>query len=98
MKACISKQTREFDFPDRNLVNKSYSHNLLALSDVAGLSGELTKSESASKDFERNWAIVLNWSEESRYQAEISQEQASELFEAVDADPGGVLTWLKKWW
>ena len=28
LKSCIAKQTKEYDFPDKDEVNKSYTHNL----------------------------------------------------------------------
>ena len=37
LKACISKQIREFDFPDKKLVNESYVHDLTKLLNICGI-------------------------------------------------------------
>jgi HEPN domain-containing protein len=37
LKACIAKQVRRYDFPDRKTVADSYTHNLDQLLKVAGL-------------------------------------------------------------
>ncbi|MCH9011178.1 MAG: HEPN domain-containing protein, partial [Chloroflexi bacterium] len=37
LKACIAKQIRRYDFPDRKLVNDSYTHDLEKLLGVSGL-------------------------------------------------------------
>jgi hypothetical protein len=41
LKACIAAKTREHDFPDKKLVEKSYSHDVEKLLDAAGLSDRL---------------------------------------------------------
>jgi len=37
LKACIAKLTNEHDFPDKDVVNKSYSHKINVLLEVAEL-------------------------------------------------------------
>jgi HEPN domain-containing protein len=37
LKACIAKQFREHDFPDKKTVNESYTHDLTKLVNLAGL-------------------------------------------------------------
>ena len=58
IKACIAKAVQQFDFPDKDRVNKSYQHNLVELLKPAGLESELKDAISKSKVFEGNWAIV----------------------------------------
>ena len=41
LKACIAKQIRRHDFPDRKLVNDSYAHDPEKLLSVSGLKDEL---------------------------------------------------------
>lgn len=41
LKACIAKQTQEFDFPDKKTVMDSYTHDLEKLIKVAKLDKEL---------------------------------------------------------
>jgi HEPN domain-containing protein len=54
LKACIAKQTRRHDFPDRKTVNDSYSHDLRTLIKVAGLEGLWLRETSGNPDFELN--------------------------------------------
>ena len=37
LKACIAKKTKRFDFPDKELANKSYTHKLEALVGQSGM-------------------------------------------------------------
>jgi HEPN domain-containing protein len=98
LKACIARKTREFDFPDRKLVNDSYVHDLTKLLNVADLAKAHQDEVAMSELFAKNWFIVRNWSESSRYDGSITPEQASSLFRAVTDETNGVLAWLKKQW
>jgi len=98
LKACIAKQVREFDFPDRKVVNDSHVHNLAKLLDVSGLMPLHREEESLNRSFAENWGIVKDWSEASRYNAAITETKARILFLAVTDPTNGVLAWLKKQW
>lgn len=37
LKACVAKQIREFDFPEKRLVDRSYTHDLVQLLEVSGV-------------------------------------------------------------
>jgi len=63
LKACIAKQVKEFDFPDKKLANDSYTHDLAKLLITAGLRQELGKQENQNEEFKLNWAVVNKWSE-----------------------------------
>ena len=67
LKACIAKQTQEFDFPDKKTVMDSYTHDLEKLVKVAKLDKEL-RSLLDDPNFSLRWLEVRDWSEESRYQ------------------------------
>lgn len=97
LKACIAKQVKEFDFPDKKLANDSYTHNLANLLITAGLKQELTDQEKQSKEFKLNWALIREWSEESRYNLTIKKQEAHDLFNAITDNESGVLPWLKKY-
>ena len=43
LKACIAKKTRRYDFPDKNLVAESYTHNPTKLMKVAGLEPDFNR-------------------------------------------------------
>lgn len=98
LKACIAKQTRRHDFPDKKLANKAWVHNLENLVELAGLELELEQAMKANKDLELNWALVKDWTEESRYRVSISKQDANDLFSACTARKNGILPWMKKKW
>lgn len=98
LKACIAKQIKRYDFPDRKLINDSYSHELEKLLGVSGLKEKLQKEIRNNPNLEVNWAIVKDWSVESRYSTDISETTARDFYSAVTTRKNGVLSWLKKWW
>lgn len=97
LKACIAKETREHDFPDRAVVNKSYTHNLRELIGVAGLQRELDRTVENDGDFAANWNLVKDWSEEARYQRH-PESKARDYCAAVIDPEKGVLPWLRERW
>ena len=98
LKACIAKQIREHDFPDRKFIQDSYTHDLNKLLGLAGLREEHRKKAVQDKDFERNWAVVKDWSEEDRYSMQIQEQKTRDLIEAITDKNSGVLPWLKTFW
>ena len=98
LKACIAKQTKRYDFPERKQVNESYTHNLEKLVTAAGLKAELDNEIKINPTFRNNWDTARNWTEESRYDHSISLSEARALYSACTARRNGVLSWLKKWW
>jgi hypothetical protein len=97
LKACIAKQVKEFDFPDKKLANDSYTHKLADLVTTAGLKQKLIEQEKQNKEFKLNWAVVVEWSEDSRYKCAITIQEAHDLFIAITDNESGVLPWLKKY-
>jgi len=95
LKACIAKQTRECDFPDKVAVNKSYSHDLDQLLGVAGLKPAL---RSGPQRLQVNWAVTKDWSEEKRYDLSVSQRESADILTACTSWKYGVLTWLRNHW
>lgn len=96
-KACIAKQVKEFDFPNKQLVIDSYTHNLSKLLTTAGLKQELAEQEKFDKEFKLNWAVVSKWSEESRYEYSIEKQKAHDFFNAITDSKSGILPWLKNY-
>jgi hypothetical protein len=83
LKACISRLTREFDFPpDRRTVDNIYTHNLVRLVTGAGLEALLEEQVAADPEFKVNWTTVRLWSEESRY-TRTNREDAEGLYNAI---------------
>ena len=97
LKACIAKQVKEFDFPDKKLATASYTHKLADLVITAGLKQKLTEQEKQNEEFKLNWAVVIEWSEESRYKFAITKQEAHDLFAAITDNESGILPWLKKY-
>jgi hypothetical protein len=97
LKACIARQVKEFDFPDKKLTNASYTHKLADLVITAGLKQKLTEQEKQNEEFKLNWAVAIEWSEESRYKFAITKQEAHDLFSAITDNESGILPWLKKY-
>ena len=98
LKACIAKQVRRHDFPDKDLVNKAYTHKLQTLLGLAGLAQDLDRDMRSSEPLEVNWAIVKDWSESSRYQIDITEAEARDMYSATTARRHGILTWIRRRW
>lgn len=97
LKACVGRRTRRYDFPDKRLVDASYTHDLGKLVKVAGLELELEKQAKASRIFQQNWALVKDWTEESRYHGS-RREKAHDLYLAIASRRHGVLRWITQHW
>lgn len=96
LKACIAKQTKKFEFPDKKTVIDSYTHDLEKLVKVAKLDTQL-KSLVNDPDFSLRWSTVKDWSEDSRYQTHNRQE-ALDIYSAITDPNHGVLQWLQQHW
>jgi HEPN domain-containing protein len=97
LKAFISKQTRQYDFPEKELVKRIFTHNVGDLLKLAGLEGELQKETGANRALEVNWTLVKDWSEESRY-LKHTEKEARDLLSAIEDAKSGVLVWLQRLW
>ncbi len=98
LKACIAKQVGRYDFPDKKLANDSFTHNLNKLITTTGLRHDLENEMQGDPDFERNWSVIKEWSEQARYDKNVSEAKARELYSACAGRRHGVLSWLKKYW
>ena len=98
LKACIARQTKEHDFPDKRSVDKSYTHNLEQLLEVAELTKDLRAETKRNPDFARYWNSVKDWKESSRYDLSVSEVAGRDLYTAITHSTKGVLQWLKKSW
>lgn len=98
LKACIAKRTREFDFPEKRAVERSYTHDLAQLMDAAGVKDQLAEKIAGDEGLRESWATVKAWSEASRYAVHLNEESAQNMLAAVGDDVRGILPWLKKRW
>lgn len=98
LKACIARHTRRFEFPERDRVNTSYTHDLRTLVRVAGLQPDLEEWIQTNKAFQVNWGLVRDWSEQSRYDDSMTLPRARDLYRAVVERRSGVMRWLRPHW
>jgi HEPN domain-containing protein len=98
LKACIARETRRHDFPDKKLANDSFTHDLEKLVDVAGLSAKMASLQAANRQFELNWTIVKDWTEQSRYLPFVAPQIARDFYSAITARQNGIMTWLRQQW
>lgn len=97
LKACIAKLTNQHDFPDKKVAQRSFTHDIDLLLEVAGLVVQWKADLSANPTLARNWLIAKDWNEEARYQL-WTEIQARKLFLAVTDSTNGVLPWIEGRW
>jgi hypothetical protein len=97
LKACIARQFLAETIPDRRFVADTHSHDLRKLIGLAGLSAELRNHESRNPVFAANWALVDEWTPETRYET-VDQFSAQVLLQAIRDDATGVLPWIQAYW
>ena len=97
LKACIAKGTRRHEFPDKKKVEASHTHKLGELVNVANLEQARRDRLAADSEFERNWDLVKEWSEQSRY-SRYSAADARALVAAVNNRRHGVIAWIRSHW
>jgi HEPN domain-containing protein len=95
LKACIAKQIKRHDFPDKKLALDSYTHDLERLCITAGLKPSLKIKEEADEGFKLNWSVAMKWDVESRYDYAIDRQAAEDLVNAINDPVSGVFQWLK---
>lgn len=97
LKACIARQTRRFDFPNK-VAQRVFVHDLELLTRLAGLQADLDHDLQANPALQLTWTIAKDWSEESRYDLSITKAQARDLYSACIARQNGVLPWIRRRW
>ena len=98
LKACVAKQIREFDFPEKRLVERAYTHSLSQLVEVSGVKLIFEEAGATNESLRLSWTIVRKWSEASRYSVETTEQAARDMVAAVGDEANGVLSWLKNHW
>jgi HEPN domain-containing protein len=97
LKACIAKLTNQYDFPDKEKANQSYTHKIEVLVEAADLALQRNTDRAANPAFGRHWLVVKDWDEKARYQS-WTESQARKLFTAVTDATHGVLQWIRGRW
>jgi HEPN domain-containing protein len=88
LKACIAKQTRKHDFPDRKLAQDAWVHDPEKLARTAGLLTKLSKEMQSNKALEMNWTTVKDWSETFRYEFNVTQTRLETFWR--QSNPSGM--------
>ena len=97
LKACIAKLTNQYDFPNKEVAQKSYTHKIETLVEVANLKLQRESDVAGNPSLGSNWQIVKDWAETTRYQSWTEQE-ARKLVSAVTDTTNGVLPWIRVHW
>jgi len=94
LKARIARATARYEFPDRRIAERAFTHDLEKLRDLARLKREL---EQAPLSVQKSWNVVSNWKIEVRYESGTDADECRKFLRAV-AERGGFLPWLKQRW
>lgn len=97
LKACIAKNTKSNDFPDKKIWRDAYQHDLTKLVSVAGLKSNLQLREQSDAQFQVNWSVVKIWSNDSRYESR-PRGDAEDMYRAISKHGSGILQWIRQNW
>lgn len=99
LKACIvARIEREgVIFEEKRFIEKSWTHNIDALVDAAGLQPQRIRAVTMNSTFGGYWLLVTAWSESDRYRWR-TEAQARRMYEAVADHANGVLSWIRTHW
>lgn len=98
LKACVAKQIRKHEFPDKKLILDSYSHDLEKLLHVSGLKTKFHEAINDNPELDVNWSIIKDWTVDARYDQSISEKRAKDLYDAIYDNRNGLLEWLRVRW
>jgi hypothetical protein len=68
------------------------------LIETAELKSTLDQQMAANQKFTVNWNTVKQWRIETRYEPNVGQSKAQELFSCTRENNDGVLSWLRTVW
>jgi len=98
LKACLARAVQQHDFPDKNFVNRAYTHKLKELAQLdAALWKDLQKEAGVDVKLRSNWDAVLLWDDENRYEV-VEKLQAESLYVATTEPGSGVMEWIRRRW
>jgi hypothetical protein len=99
LKACIMAHVEATGviFQDKKFSEKCWTHDLELLVVQANLKLALDALTAANGNFSGNWGTTKDWEETSRYQQK-TQAEAQALYDAITANPDGVILWIQIHW
>jgi len=98
LKACVSKLTRRYDFPNKELALDVHTHDLKKLLKAAGIADAFENEMRRDRELGSNWGVVKDWHEISRYDRGGGQAKAHDMIEAIGDPAHGVLQCIRKYW
>lgn len=100
LKACIlARIEREgVIFEERKFSEQCWTHDPTLLLGLAGLTKAKDAGATADPAFRRNWIVVNDWSETSRYRIGTPEADARVLIDAITDPQNGVLPWISSRW
>jgi HEPN domain-containing protein len=98
LKAYLAQAVQRYDFPDKSFVNRAYTHKLRELAQLdATLWLELETEIKSDVKLRANWATVLRWDDEYRYEI-VEDLVAKSLYDATTETVTGVMDWIRRRW
>jgi len=98
LKSCLAGAVREYDFPDKDFVNRMYVHNLTKLFELNGaLWAQFQTHMKVDPKLSVNWSVVKDWDDSKRYE-QVNELAARSLYEAATEAGSGVLEWVQGKW
>lgn len=97
IKACIAKTVKKYDFPDKQLANKAYTHDLEQLLRHAELELEFEAEARGNPALAQSWSVVKEWSETCRYERH-ALAKARKMIAAIVHETNGMLPWITARW
>ncbi|MCJ2143465.1 HEPN domain-containing protein [Methylobacterium sp. E-066] len=97
LKARIARSFRSGTWPLRQFAIDIHTHDLSKLVILADLRDQRQIDEKRDPSFLDAWDIVAKWTIESRY-AEWSEEEASDMLDAIARRRSGVMPWIRRHW
>jgi HEPN domain-containing protein len=98
LKACLARAVQRYDFPDKNFINRAYTHTLEELAKLdAELWIQLNDEMSFDATLRNNWSTVRQWDDDRRY-GMVEEALAVSLYAAATEAVSGVLEWIGRRW
>ena len=98
LKSCLASAVKEFDFPDKEFVNRMYIHNLEKLFVLNGALWLALQSDmKADAKLAVNWSTVKDWDDSKRYNI-VEELEAKAVYDAATEAGSGLMVWLKGKW
>jgi hypothetical protein len=100
LKACVLVRvaaTPEVIFETKKFSENCWTHSVQELVKHAGLESTRALDAAANRSLGKNWLVVKDWNENSRYQT-TSHQKAKKLYSAVVDHPNGVMPWIRGHW